>query len=176
MSDQYRDGRDITWWEIRVVEEHLHNKERWFGKLGSQTATAWGDAASLSPYRAISGDGVYGADANDEAQVLGSADTPAQTGMITYDPHEILITAYSSTTVYMCRLVWGTGTLSAAVTAGDYTEFALTKPSATGISQGSAVPIMAPRIASGTKIWLQCKNGTNNATLDFLFGIHEYDF
>ncbi len=42
-------------YKVHEIEKHFHNHERWFGKLGSQTATAWADEDSLVMYRAISG-------------------------------------------------------------------------------------------------------------------------
>ncbi len=176
MSDMFRDGRSIEQWELEEHDAHFHTRERWFGLLGSQTATAWADAASLTPYVAISGSGDYGSDADDEAQVLGSADTPVLTGVSKFDARRIFITAFSATTVYMCRIVWGTGTLADAITAGQCSEFPATKPIATGLTQGIPEEIRCPRIASGTKVWVQCKNASDNATISFLFGIHEYDF
>ncbi len=65
------------------TEEHMHHKTRWYGKRNPQTATQW--AASMSTnlaniYRAISGNGVYGTDPNDEAQLFGTADTLSEIG------------------------------------------------------------------------------------------------
>lgn len=161
--------------EVNVIDDHFHNRERWFGKLAVQTATDWGDPASLALYRAISGNGVYGTDLNDEAQVLGADDTPAQAGMTLFDIRRILVVAVSSTTAYVCRVVWGTGTLANAVIAGQYTEFAVIAAAVGPLGRGSPMEVIMPRLAIDTKTWLQCKNATDNATIDFLVGIHEYN-
>lgn len=160
--------------EAEVIDHHFHNYSRWFGKKAVQSATAWGvplDTGLSLLYRAISGNGVYGADANDEAQILGSADTP-KTGAVYFDPHEILVVANSSNTLYLNRLVWGTGTLADAVTAGQYSEFAYYRAAADNVRQISRV--ICPRIAAGTQLWLQTMNATNNATIDFVIGFHTY--
>jgi len=99
-------------WE---VEHHFHTRRRWFGKVASQTATNWGES-SLAPFRAISGDNVWGADANDEAQVVGTADSPVFVGSTHMDPHEIMVIGTSVDTVFMLRLIWGTGTMADAIT------------------------------------------------------------
>ncbi|GAH24608.1 unnamed protein product, partial [marine sediment metagenome] len=52
----------------------LYNRECWKGKRATQTATEWA-ASVLTPFRAISGPNSYGTDTDDEAKVLGTADT-----------------------------------------------------------------------------------------------------
>jgi hypothetical protein len=162
-------------YRVAELERHFHARERWFGKLGSQTATDWADD-TLTPYRAISGDGAYGSDANDEAQVLGAADTPSIADKTHFDIHRIFITAVSVDTVYKLRIVYGTGTMADAVTAGQYSE-AMVKFDRLNPQQSAGIPfdVMMPRCAVGTKVWVQAWNATNNATVDFFVGIHEYE-
>jgi hypothetical protein len=156
--------------EIYETENHLHNRERWFGKLGVQTATDWGDEASLAPYRAISGAGVFGADANDEALVLGTADTPATAGMTKFDAHRILVTAASVATDWVLRLIYGTGTMADAETAGQYTDTMIQEA-----RKGAPMDLIMPRTdCASCKVWLRAKNATDDATVDFFIGIHEY--
>ena len=155
-----------------ILEEHFHNVERWLGIKAVPTATDWADV-TLSPFRAISGSGVVGADANDEAKVLGTADTPVQTGKTKFDLRRLLIVAASVATVYKVRVVWGTGTLAAAVTALQYTEVMAMVLSAA--ARHVPVDIFMPRLAAGTQVWVQVANATDNATFDFVVGLHEYD-
>jgi len=160
--------------ETEIVEEHLHSRERWFGKSADQSGNNWG-TDNLTAYQAISGNGVYGADDNDEAKVLGSDDTPSISGMIYFDPHRITVVAVSSDTVYKIRTVYGTGTMAAAIAAEQFTEtHIMTYTDKANKFGGAPFDIMMPRIDVGTKIWVQCKNATNNATVDFFIGIHEY--
>ncbi len=163
-------------YRVEELENHFHNRERWFGKLAVQTATDWADD-NLSPYRAISGNGVYGADPNDEAQVLGTADTPVIAGKTKYDMHRIAITASSSTSVWKLRVVYGTGTMADAVAAGQYSTVMVRYDPAIGENSNANIEIMIPRLTSGTyKVWVQGKNATDNATIDFFVGLHEYTF
>jgi len=161
--------------ELVEIEHHLHNSERWFGIAAVPTATDWADD-TLGAFQAISGNGVYGADADDEAEILGTADTPAQTGKLKFDVHRILVVDTSVGTIYKVRFVWGTGTMADAITAGQYSEaMYLIDAANPQQSGGSPVDIIMPRLDVGTKVWLQCRNATDNATIDFFVGIHEYD-
>lgn len=159
--------------EAEFTEEHFHTREYWFGKLGVQTATNWGERASLAPYRAISGNNDFGADANDEAQVIGSADTPVRVGSTTFDMRRIQILDVSAATTFLLRVIHGTGTMAAAEAAGQYTEITslqVTSPN----GQAKPADIIQERIPVGQKIWIRAKNVTDNAWIDFLVGMHEY--
>jgi hypothetical protein len=167
--------------DAEYAEEHMHHKVRWFGIRSPQTATQWCAPMSTNLanlYRCISGAGVYGADANDEAKVFGTADIPIS-GMITGDFDEILVIANSSSTVYLCRLVWGTGTLAAAIALDQYTEFPYFRATADTTRQKAVVPAPLIPITIGglpVQIWMQCANVGDNATLDFVIGCHGYNF
>lgn len=158
-------------YRVHEIERHFHSRELFYGKLGTQTATNWWEAESLTPFRAISGDAVFGADANDEAQVIGSADTSASNGAY-FDLHEYLIDSASATSAYVIRLVYGTGTMADAITAGQYSDTMFRVPAN---ARQSPVVVQMPRIAVGTKVWIQAKNATNNATVDFFIGLHFYE-
>jgi hypothetical protein len=160
--------------ETVEIEHHYHNRERWRGKLAVQTATDWADD-TLSPFRAISGNNAYGSDVNDEALVIGTADTPAIAGMTKYDPHLIFVVDASSSTVYKIRLVYGSGTMAAAIAAGQFSEAMFRMDPAAAQDAHGPVDFRMPRLTCGTdQCWLQCWNASNNATLDFLVGWHEY--
>lgn len=162
-------------YRVHEIEKHFHNRERWFGKLGVQTATDWAEN-NLSPYRAISGNNDYGADANDEAKVIGTADTPVIAGMVKYDVHRLLVVASSSATIWKLRVVYGSGTMANAIAAGQYSTVMGRYDEAVGASPGDPLEIMIPRLASGVdQVWIQGWNGTDNATIDFFVGLHEYE-
>ena len=168
--------------EAEYTEEHEHHVVRWFTKRNPQTATEWAvtleDNLALAPYRAISGAGVYGADPGDTCQLFGTADIPIA-GMIHGDFDEILPLANSSNTPYLCRLVWGTGTLANAINAGQYTEFPFFRPAADNNRKVMRVPCRKiPITIAGllVQIWVQTQNVADNATLDFIIGVHGYDF
>lgn len=162
-------------YKVHEIERHFHGRERWFGKLAVQTATDWA-ADTLTPYRAISGNNAYGSDANDEALVLGTADTPAIAGNVRFDLHRIMMVGASSQTAYKLRIVYGTGTMADAITAGQYSELVImSDPSAAQVPH-DVFEVMMPRGTCGsTQVWVQAWNASNNATIDFLVGEHEYE-
>lgn len=169
-------------YRVHEIEKHFHNYERWYGKSADQSgvnpwATALSTAGMRTAFRTISGSEVVGADANDEAQVWGLYDTLSVGGVAQtkLDFHEMFITASSVTTIWYIRVVFGSGTLAAAIAAGQYMEFPLVADAAQNGSIDIIVPIMMPRVTIGThKIWVQGKNATDNATIDFLIGVHGY--
>lgn len=42
------------------------------------------------------------------------------------------------------------------------------------LSAGVPVDVRMPGFAVGNKVWIQVWNATNNATIDFYVGVHEY--
>lgn len=164
------DGVDSITREISEVEQHVHNRERWFGKSADQSGNDWGVPGGLTVYRAISGNGVFGADANDEAKILGTADTPNRTGMVHFDLHRVMVSAVSNANDSVIRIIWGTGTMAAAETAGQYSDIMITQA-----KKGLPIPLIMPRVLVGNQVWVRVKNATDNATFDFFVGLHEYD-
>ena len=152
-----------------ISEEHVHNRERWFGKSADQSGNDWATEAGLTVFQAASGDGDFGS----EIKILGSDDTPAIAGKSYFDFHRIFVVASSATSAYIVRFIYGTGTAADAEAAGQYTDIEYMKESAAG--RGAPADLRMPYLASGTKVWAKVKNATNGATLDFNFGLHEYD-
>jgi hypothetical protein len=161
-------------YKVHEIERHFHGRERWFGKLAVQTATDWADN-TLAPFIAISGNNAYGTDANDEALVFGTADTPVIAGNVRYDLHRVFVSASSVATVWKLQLIYGTGTMAAALAAEQFSTFMVrtTTPAST---QDVPVDIMMPRGTCGsTKVWLRAWCATNDATISFFVGTHEYE-
>ena len=164
-------------YELEVLDHHIHNRERWFGKLAVQTATDWADNNISTPFRAISGNNAYGSDPNDEAQVIGTADTPVFAGYKYYDIHRLLIVGCSVTTPFKIRVIYSNGvvTMADAIAAEQYSTIMVRIDPAVGASIGTPVDILTPRQQCGvSKTWLQFWSVTDNATLDFYVGWHEY--
>lgn len=161
--------------EVIEIEEHIHNRERWFGQSADQSGNDWA-ADNLVPLDVISGNNAYGSDADDEAKCLGTADTPVRAGMTKFDLHRFLVVGVSQNTVYKMRIVWGTGTMADAITAEQTSEF-MVKFDAVNPQQSAGIPfeVKMPRLDSGTKVWVQCWNATDNATASFFIGLHEYE-
>ncbi len=82
--------------------------------------------------------------------------------------------ANSSNTVYLCRIVYGTGTLADAIAANQWSEFPYFRGNADNVRKIQVVP--TPLIGINDKVWLQCMNATDNATIDFVVGVHAYTF
>ena len=163
-------------YRVDEIEHHVHSRERWLGISGDQSGNNWA-ADNLNPFVAISGANDYGGDADDEAKVLGTDDTPIIAGSLKYDLHRLLVLDVDHDTVYKLRIVYGTGTMGDAITAGQYSEvvvlFDSTNPT---VSAGSPVDLQMARLDVGTdKVWIQAWNASNNSNIDFLVGIHEYD-
>ena len=157
--------------DTQYTEEYLHSKVRWYGILAPQTAANWGDNSSMTPYVATSGNNAWGTDVGDEAQVIGTDDV--STSYDYFDLNEILISANSSATLYRCRIVWGTGTFAEAITGDNYSEFMYLRAIADTVRPIIITP--APKIFPGYRVWVQCWNTTDNATLDFFVGIRRYE-
>lgn len=163
-------------YRIHEIEKHFHSPERWVGIQAPQTGTDWADD-TLTPFVAISGSNTYGADADDEALVLGTDDTPIISGMVKYDLHRLLIVDVDHDTPYKIRIVYGSGTMADAVSAGQYSEVIVKFDAANPTtSAGSPIEVMMPRRTCGTdKLWIQAWNATDNSQIDFLVGLHEYE-
>lgn len=169
-------------YRVHEIERHFHNYERWYGKTADQSgvnpwALSVSTAGMPTSYQAKSGSATYGADANDEAQVWGLYDTLSVGGVsqTKLDIHQILFRAASTTTLNVIRIVYGTGTLADAITADQFSTYPVLLDAAQNGSIDMVIDIMMPRITIGThKVWIQTKNATDNATIDFLVGIHGY--
>ncbi len=162
--------------DLEFVEHHLHHATRWYGKKNPQGANDWAvlmDGNLTRPYRCISGLGAYGADAGDEALLFGTADVLWNANFLCGDFDEFLVIANSSNTVYLLRLIWGTGTMADAIAAGQYT----TTPYIRNSNDTTRIKniMKTPVIGINDKIWMQCQNATDNATIDFFVGVHGYE-
>ncbi len=159
---------------VYLNEHHHHSKEYWFGKSLDQSGDDWA-AERLTAYQAISGNDAYGSDPNDEAKVLGLLDTPIITGGQDFDFHRLLIVDVSVNTEWRIRIVWGTGTMADAISVNQMTvvmvKFDSVNPQ---LSVGVPVDAGMLPIPAGNKVWVQAWNVTNNATIDFYVGVHEY--
>lgn len=162
-------------YRVHEIEKHFHSFERWLGKSADQSGNDWALEDSLTEFQAVSGTGAYGADADDEAKVIGTDDAALETGGVKFDLHRIFFKELSNDTPFIIRVVWGIGTMADAITAGQYTTAMAQNNPAGNKAGGSPINIMMPRKTWGTdKIWVQAKNATNNATVDFFVGVHEY--
>lgn len=164
--------------EVVEIERHIHNRGRWFGKSADQSGNDWCVPASTvgipTVFRAVSGNADFGGDANDEAKLFGTSDA-CIAGDTKFDCHRLLIIDTSATTTYVLRIIYGSGTMADAINAGQYNELIVKRDTVVGEAHGNPIDVLMPRITIGTdKLWLQCKNTTDNAWIDFYFGGHSY--
>lgn len=154
-------------------DQHFMNVERWFGISGDQSGNDWALEAGLTPFQAISGNVDFGGDADDEAKVIGTDDTPVVAGKQFYMLHKLLVLTSSVATAYILRIVYGSDTMANNEAAGQYSDVGFIRES--GVGRGSPIELKMPLLRAGTdKVWIRAKNATDNATIDFLVGLHEH--
>jgi hypothetical protein len=175
LDNQAVDGltgiEDSLAYKVAEIEGHLHGWERWYGlalvpnaevhvadRIGTAVAALQIDAGNLAW-------GVW-------VCILGSSDTPADVGMVKFDPHRLMITAAERQVSYFIQLGFGASGV-AALAAGTYTEFVY-KPTSLNAEE-TPLEIQVRRSLAGTKVFARCYVPTQNTgTLDFFLGLHEY--
>ena len=154
------------------IERHFHSYERWFEKAG----TADGETHVADP--AGTGGGVFRIDAGESTwgswlQILGSGDTPAIDGSVKFDIHRIEVTATERNAIYVIQFAFG-ATGAAALEADAYTETPFSP--ASNLVDAGPITFQSRRVAVGTKVWARCIcPGQDTATINFMFGLHEYE-
>ena len=146
-----------------ILDEHFHTVTRWRGaKAGANETNALDDV--LTPFQIDSGNKVWGT----ALCIVGSGDTPIDTGMTYYHSNKIQVVNRERASVYKLKYAWGTS-YAAGVSAGNCTE-QMIFPS----DEPPVVIIDIPRLAAGTKLFVAAWVSANTGTIDFFIGIHEY--
>jgi hypothetical protein len=158
-------------YKVAEIERHLHSGARWF------EAATTPDGETHTADRIGSGSGAFQMDAGNDTwgswiQVLGSTDTPADTGKVYFDPHQFIVEDSERSAVYFIQITRGESG-AAGLAAGTYSEFVY---SATVQKDTAIIPVQTGRAPAGSKLWARCMcPGQDTATLDFYIGIHEYE-
>ena len=161
-------------YRVMEIETHLHSGERWFEDAGvpaagTHEADRIGTVGGGGPFQIDAGNNTWGS----WVQILGSDDTPADTGKTHFDLHRISIVTTERNNTYFIQIGCDT-TAADSLTNGTYTEFVY-EPITTK-DENAPLPVQTKRATAGTKAWARCMcPGQNTATLDFYFGLHEYD-
>jgi len=163
---------DSLSYRVHEIERHFHSSGSWFERAGTPTAETHvavrvGEADGAGAFQLDAGNDDWGA----WVLILGSSDTPARSGQVKFDPHEIVISSTESTSTYFVQMARGDSG-AAGLVAGTYTEFvyAANSNKFTGI-----IGVQTGRALAGAKIWARCMcPAVNTATMDFYLGIHEY--
>ena len=125
-------------------------------------------ASGINPFQLDAGNNNWG----NWVQILGSEDTPARTGMLYFDPHQILIESTENIATYFMQFARGDSG-DAGLAAGHYTELVI--GSDTNRFK-SIISVQTGRAPVGSKIWARCLcPGQNTSLLSFYIGIHEYN-
>jgi len=157
------------------IGEQLNHMERYYGKLNPQTATLWCDGATLNPFVAISGNNTWGV----EEKLFGADDVWVElgAGFLAVGFNMFLPVANTSDTTSRLRIIWGTGTMAAAIALNQYTELMYHKLAANAVysPRPIACPVIPFSIAGlQIKVWAQHWNLTNLATISFFLGAHSF--
>ena len=159
--------------EVEVIERHIHSFERWF-----EVATTPSGQSHIAD-RISAGAGAFEVDAGNDTwgswlQILGSSDTPNEGSNLFYDMHRLLISAVERNgATHFIQIGYGSSG-SAALSAKTYTEVIFTPASAK--AEDVALFIQGLRTATGTNAWIRIMiPGQNTGTLNFCFGLHEYE-
>lgn len=160
-------------YNVHVIGRHLHSWERWMAAAAvpvGETHVADRIGDSQSPFQADSGNDTWGS----WVQILGSTDLPVIVGRVNFDPHEMLIVDIEkNNTIHMIQMAFGE-TGAAALAAGDYTE--LTMKSSGVSTQAFPIRLQTRRKPVDTKVWARVlAAGQNTGTIDFFYGLHEYE-
>jgi hypothetical protein len=150
-----------------ILNYFQNNNERWFGKSADQSGNDWALEGSLTPFRSISGSADFGSDTNDEAKVFGIDDTPVIEGESNFNLMRLNVYQASVTTPYILRIIWGKTTMAQSIADEQYSTLEVSFDNFAGVP----FQIAFPEILVGNKVWVQCKNATDNATFDFFVGI-----
>lgn len=140
--------------------------ERWWGNLAVPDETnALGDPFTDSPVLLVAGAGVgvWGA----VVPLCGTADVPVPATCTHYTmSHCTGIDMAGAALAWEFRVIYGTGTSTAAIVAGQYTEF-MVLTDGTGTLAPFAVSL--PAVPVGTKLWAQARDGVGGANMFVFF-------
>jgi hypothetical protein len=76
--------------------------------------------------------------------------------------------------LWKLQVIYGTGTMADAIAAGQFSTL-MVRTETPASSQDVPADVMMPHGTCGaTQIWLRAWSATNNATISFFVGIHEY--
>lgn len=165
---------DSLAYRVEEIEKHLHNNEKWFGAAAvpsGETHIVDRMGPGIAAIALLSGNDAFGS----WTQVLGSADTPVKTGMVSFDAHRYMVTTTDSTSPFLIQVVSGESAgIAAKLASEDYSEYPYIAP--TNSNDAGINEAMSIRTAAGTKLWARCICiGQNAKTINVYYGIHEYE-
>jgi len=174
IDDAATDGllgtEDSLAYGVGEIERHFHNRGRFWGSNGAATETNAIAATVSVPFVAVSGNDDWGT----AIPICGTADDPTDGLGVKFDAHLILVVDTDDATPYRIRIIYGTGTSAAAISAGQWSESMFI--TATGpFSSGVPLDFLMRRVDVGTKLWAQVWNASVGSNVDFYYGVHGYE-
>ena len=165
---------DSLAYRIGEIERHLHNTEKWFGIAAApsgETHVADRMAGGIQPFVITAGNDDFGA----WVQILGSSDTPVASGAAKFDGHRVMTIGTNSTNPFIVQIVCcESADIATKIAAELFTEAPYV--SATNNNDSGITDVITRRFPAGTKVWVRCACiGSSGSTMDFYFGIHEYE-
>lgn len=151
------------------IEKHFHSRARFWGAVAVPDETNAIDANVDTPFVAVSGNDDWGT----AIPICGTSDDPTGLSYAKFDPHLLLVVDTDHTTPYRFRLIYGTGTSAAAISANQWSE-EMFLASGGPFDSGTPLAFQMPRVDVGTKLWAQVWNATNGSNVDFFWGEHPY--
>lgn len=157
-------------YRVHEIERHLHSNERWMGLAAVPVGeTHRADIDSMIPFQIDAGNDTWGA----WVQILGSDDTPIISGNVKLDIHRLLITEVETGKIITRIQIAYDSSAAAALASGNFTEIMIIPEKST---KENPFEIRFPRVNIGTKFWARVwASGQNTHTVDFFFGLHEYE-
>lgn len=158
-------------YKVHEIERHFHSGARWF-----ETA-AVPDGEDHVADEIGTGGGAFQMDAGNDTwgdwlQVLGADDTPTVEGKAYFDPHQFIVEDTERASTYFIQMTRGDSG-AAGLAAGNYTEFVY---AASVQKEAGIIQVQTGRAPAGSKVWARCMcPGQDTGTMDFYFGIHEYE-
>lgn len=153
--------------EAEIVEQHFHTRERWCGVSGAPDEIDAADFDIEDYFEVITGTADWGT----AICVLGSGDTPVFTGMTLFDLHRIVVADVQRNVPHRVRIAWGAN-YAAGVAANNYSDVIIAF-NGTADDRGPR-NLKGPRLAAGTKVWVNARGGAVAGYFRFFLGIHEY--
>jgi len=160
-------------YRIHEIEHHFHNRERWWGAVAVPDEESACAATVTVPFVATSGDDTWGT----AIPLCGTADDPTPgDGDTKFDFHRLFIVGLDDQTdAWRVRIIWGTGTSAAAITAKQWTEMMVQSNAVPGNRAGAQpIEVIMERLDVGTKVWCSVWNNTDAETMSFYYGVHGY--
>lgn len=158
-----------------TLERHHHNRERWIGEHGVRNAEIdCGATGTMAVFQNTAGNDTWSAA---PLCLIGTGDGPFVAGMTRFDAHllhVVDVAVAADLNLHYLRLVYGTGTVADAITAGQFTEICFS-PERGAVN--TILSVRMPRLIYGTdKVWMtHWVDGENVPTIDFRMGLHEYE-